>query len=117
MIVKAEGKFLRIAPPKVRQVMDLIRYKDALAARAMLLALNKRSKEYLIKILNSAIANAKTKGFNPEQLYISKLVCDVGPTWKRYKAAAFGRAAPIKKRTAHIRIELDLKSGEGINGS
>jgi len=109
MIVKAEGKFLRITPTKVRQVMDLIRYKDALEARSLLLALNKRSKEYLIKLLNQAIANAKVKGLGPEQLYISKIICDVGPTWKRYKAAAFGRAASIKKRTSHIRIELDVK--------
>ena len=109
MIVKAEGKFLRITPTKVRQVMDLVRYKDALEARSLLLALNKRSKEYLIKLLNQAIANAKVKGFGPEQLYISKIICDVGPTWKRYKAAAFGRAASIKKRTSHIRIELDVK--------
>jgi len=42
-------------------------------------------------------------------LYISKIICNVGPTWKRYKAAAFGRASSIKKRTAHIKIELDLK--------
>ncbi|MCU0652026.1 MAG: 50S ribosomal protein L22 [Candidatus Omnitrophica bacterium] len=112
MIVKAEGKFLRITPTKVRQVMDLIRRKDALSARAILVSLNKRPKEYLIKILDSAIANAKVKGFNPEQLYVSRIICDVGPAWKRFKAAAFGRAAPIKKRTSHIRIELDLKAGE-----
>jgi large subunit ribosomal protein L22 len=112
MIVKAEGKFLRISPKKTRQVMDLIRQKDALQAQNILRILNKRPKEYLIKILNSAIANAKVKGFNPEQLYISKIICNPGPSWKRFKAAAFGRAAPIKKRTSHIRIELDLKSGE-----
>lgn len=110
MIVKAEGKFLRISPTKVRQVMDLIRGKDVIMAQNLLLALNKRPKEYLIKILNSAVANAKVKGINPGQLYISRIICDVGPIWKRYKAAAFGRAAPIEKRTSHIRIELDLKS-------
>jgi large subunit ribosomal protein L22 len=110
MIVKAEGKFLRISPTKVRQVIDLIRYKDAIVALGILVNLNKRPKEYLIKILKQAIANAKVKGFNQEQLYISKIICDIGPTWKRYKAAAFGRAVPIKKRTAHIKIELDLKT-------
>ncbi|MCM8797098.1 MAG: 50S ribosomal protein L22 [Candidatus Omnitrophica bacterium] len=110
MIAKAEGKFLRITPTKVRQVMDLIRNKDVEDAQAILFNLNKRPKEYLIKILKSAIANAKTKGFNPRQLYISRIVCNNGPAWKRYKAAAFGRASPIKKRTAHIVIELDLKS-------
>ena len=112
MIAKAEGKFLRISPTKVRQVMDLIRGKDALAAQAILLNINKRPKEYLSKILKSVIANAKVKGFNAEQLYVSKVVCNPGPSWKRFKAAAFGRAQPILKRTSHIKIELDLKAGE-----
>lgn len=112
MIAKAEGKFLRISPRKVGQVMDLIRGKDAQEAQSILISLNKRAKEYLIKLLKSAIANAKVKGFNINQIYISKITCNPGPSWKRYKAAAFGRAAPIKKRLSHIRIELDLKSGE-----
>ena len=110
MIAKAEGKFLRITPTKVRQVIDLIRHRDVLEAEAILINLNKRPKEYLIKLLKQAVANAKVKGFNPPQLYISKIICDGGPSWKRFKAAAFGRAVPIKKRTSHIRIELDLKA-------
>ena len=110
MVIKAEGKFLRISPTKVRQVIDLIRDKDVPQARALLNNLNKRPCEYLIKILNQAVANAKVKGFNSDKLYISKIICDVGPTWKRFKAAAFGRATPIKKRTAHIKIELEIKS-------
>ncbi|MDP2941566.1 MAG: 50S ribosomal protein L22 [Candidatus Omnitrophota bacterium] len=109
MIAKAEAKFLRISPSKVRQVMDIIRNKSALEAQAVLINLNKRPKEYLVKILKSAIANAKVKGFNAEQLYISRIICNPGPSWKRFKAAAFGRASPIKKRTSHIRIELDIK--------
>jgi len=103
---------LRVSPTKVRQVIDLLRHKDAQTAQSILSHLNKRPKEYLVKILKSAIANAKHKGFGVQQLYVSKIVCNPGPTWKRFKAAAFGRAAPIKKRTSHIRIELDLKSGE-----
>jgi len=110
MIVKAQAKFLRISAPKVRQVIDLIRHKDVLQAQAILANLNKRPKEFLVKILKQAVANAKVKGFNPEQLYISKAICNIGPTWKRFKAAAFGRASPIKKRTSHIRIELDIKN-------
>jgi len=110
MIVKAQGKFLRISPTKVRQVISLIRQKDALEAEAILLNLNKRAKEYLIKILKQALANAKVKGIDPKQLYVSRVICNVGPSWKRFKAAAFGRAAPIKKRTCHIKIELDLKN-------
>jgi large subunit ribosomal protein L22 len=112
MIAKAEGKFLRISPRKVGLVMDLIRGKDAQEAQSILISLNKRPKEYLIKILKSAIANAKVKGFNINQIYISKITCNPGPSWKRFKAAAFGRASPIKKRLSHIRVELDLKSGE-----
>jgi large subunit ribosomal protein L22 len=110
MIVKAENKHVRLSPPKVRLVMDLIRGKDVTQAEAILINLNKRPKENLLKILRSAIANAKVKGFTPEQLYISKIICNVGPVWKRYKAAAFGRAAPLKRRTSHIKIELDLKA-------
>lgn len=110
MIVKAEGRFLRISPNKVRQVIDLLRGKDVIVAKSILLNINKRPRECLIKILDSVIANAKVKGFNPEQLYVSKIICDNGPIWKRYKAGAFGRAMPIQKRTSHIRIELDLKS-------
>jgi len=112
MISKAEGKFLRVSPSKVRLVMDLIRGKDASEAVSILLHLNKRPKEYLIKILKSAIANAKVKGFSIDKLYVSKIACNPGPMWKRFKAAAFGRAASIVKRTAHIKIELDLKPGE-----
>jgi len=110
MIAKAEAKFLRISPVKARQVIDLIRHKDVVQATALLANLNKGSCAFLKKILKQATANAKVKGFNPEQLYISKLVCNEGPRWKRFKAAAFGRAAPIKKRTSHISIELDIKN-------
>jgi len=112
MIAKSELKHVRMSATKIRQVLALIRKKDVLAAEAILVSLNKRAKEYLVKMLRSAIANAKVKGFKPEQLYISKAICDVGPSWKRFKAAAFGRAAPILRRTAHIRLELDLKSGD-----
>ncbi|MDD4907580.1 MAG: 50S ribosomal protein L22 [Candidatus Omnitrophica bacterium] len=110
MIVRAESKHLKLTPTKVRQVIALIKGKDVAEADAILRNLNKRPKEHLIKILKSAVANAKVKGFLPPQLYISKAVCNNGPVWKRFKAAAFGRAAAIRKRTAHIIIELDLKT-------
>ena len=109
MISRAEGKFLRISPSKVRLVADLVRGKDVTYAQGILLHVNKRSKEFLIKILKSAVANAKVKGFTADKLYVSKIVCDCGPMWKRFKAAAFGRAQGIVKRTVHIKIELDLK--------
>jgi len=73
MISKAEGKFLRVSPSKVRLVMDLIRGKDASEAQSILLHLNKRPKEYLIKILRSAIANAKVKGFGIDNCMFRRL--------------------------------------------
>ncbi len=100
---------MRISPTKVSQVLELIRNKDAVEAEHIVRLLNKRATEFLSKVLKSAVANAKVKGFNANQLYVSKAVCNTGPMWKRYKAAAFGRASSIVKRTSHIRIELDLK--------
>jgi large subunit ribosomal protein L22 len=110
MLVKAQVRHQRISPVKLRQVTELIHNKGVLEAGAILRAMQKRPKEFLIKLLNQAVANAKVKGFKPEQLYIAKIVCNSGPSWKRFKAAAFGRASPILRRTSHIRLELDLKA-------
>jgi large subunit ribosomal protein L22 len=109
MLIRAEAKYIKISPTKVRQVLRLIRNRDVLEAESILLNINKRPKEFLIKLLKSAIANAKIKGFNAQQLYVCAAVCNAGPIWKRFKAAAFGRAAPIRRRTCHVRIGLDLK--------
>ena len=109
MIAKAKGKFLRLTPTKARQVLDLIRGRDVNTALSILTTLNKRPKEHIIKILRSAIANAKQKGLKAEDLYISKAVAENGPSWKRFKAAGFGRATPILKRTSHLNIELETK--------
>lgn len=110
MIANAKLKFLIISPTKVRQVIDLIRNKDVSYAKNLLTVINKRPKDYLLKVLNQAIANAKVKGIDSDKLYISKIVCDGGPLLKRFKAAAFGRAQPRLKKMSHITIELDVKS-------
>ncbi len=109
MIAQAKGKFLRGSGKKVRQVADLIRGMNAGEALAFLKFVNKRPTYYIGKVLKSAIANAKTKGLNADELVISKICADDGPRWKRHRAAAFGRASEILKRTSHILIELDLK--------
>ncbi|PIQ88366.1 MAG: 50S ribosomal protein L22 [Candidatus Omnitrophica bacterium CG11_big_fil_rev_8_21_14_0_20_42_13] len=109
MISRAENKFLRLSPRKTREVIDLIRGEDVSYALGLLPNLNKRPRDYVLKTLRSAIANAKVKGIEPQQLYISRISADEGARWKRYRAAAFGRAAPILKRTVHLKIELDLK--------
>ena len=78
--------------------------------------INKRGAYYLKKVLKSAVANAKNKGFEENSLFISKVIANPGPTLKRYRAASFGRASGIRKRTSHILVELDApqKTVEGI---
>ena len=99
---------MRVSPMKVRQVIDLIRGKDVLSSLAVLTHTHKGSCKMVSKVLNSAVSTAKQKGLNEEQLFISKIIADAGPMWKRYRAAGFGRATPILKRTTHLTIELDV---------
>lgn len=99
---------MRVAPMKIRRVIDLIRGKDVPTSIVILTHLNKPTKEGVVKVLESAVSNAKQKGLREDQLYISKITADQGPHWKRYRAATFGRATPILKRTTHLTVELDL---------
>lgn len=112
MIAKAENRFLRISSRKTRGVIDLIRGADVSHAVILLSNLNKGPKVFIYKTLKSAIANARVKGIEPERLYISRITADEGARWKRYRAAAFGRATKILKRTTHLKIELDLISAD-----
>lgn len=114
MISCAKLRFIRIAPRKARLVADVIRGKDIDFALSRLTFLNKRASDPLRKLLISAVNNAKAKGFNSEQLYISKINIDQGVMWKRFKAGSFGRAAPILRRTSHFNIELDLKNASSV---
>ncbi|MFA5060408.1 MAG: 50S ribosomal protein L22 [Candidatus Omnitrophota bacterium] len=109
MIAQAKAKFIRLSPLKVKQVIDLVRGKDVVPSLVLLEHTPKRPAETIKKLLNSALSNAKQKGLSEDQLFISKIVADKGPMWKRSKAAAFGRGSPILKRTTHLVIELDVK--------
>lgn len=109
MIVHAKGQYIRISPTKVRQVIDLIRGKDVPQSVDILMHINKGPKRWVNKVLHAAVSSAKQKGLTPEQLFISKITADQGPSWKRFRAASFGRATNILKRTTHLTIELDLK--------
>jgi len=103
MIAKAQGRYIRMSAMKMRQVIDLIR-----GSLVILTHVEKRATRDIEKVLNSAISNAKQKGLSENQLFISKIVANNGPMWKRYRAATFGRATEILKRTAHLTVELDL---------
>lgn len=107
MVAKASAKYLRISPFKVRPVIELIKGKGASKSLFVLAALNKKGAYYLKKVLQSAIANAKNKGYDEDKLFVSKAIANPGPAFKRYRAESFGRASVIRKRMSHILIELD----------
>lgn len=106
MITRAEAKYIRISPTKVRPVIALVKNKKAVKAIFELAMINKKGAYYLNKVLKSAMANAKSKGYQEDKLFISKIVANPGPVLKRFRAASFGRATTIRKRTSHILIEL-----------
>lgn len=109
MISKAHARFIRVSPRKVRMVVDIVRGKSVYSALSILTNTNKRAAEYVEDILKSAMSNAKRNpDIKDENLYISKMVVDGGPSLKRFRAASMGRASMIKHRTSHITIELDL---------
>ncbi|HQP10755.1 MAG TPA: 50S ribosomal protein L22 [Candidatus Omnitrophota bacterium] len=110
MIAQAKARYMRVSPTKIRQVIDLIRGKDVSTSMAILTHVDKGSTGMITKVLGSAIQNAKQKGLSEDQLFVSKVRADQGPSWRRYRSAAFGRATGILKRTTHLTIELDLKT-------
>jgi len=108
MEVKAHLKHLRISSRKVRLVVDLIREMEIEEAKIQLRFVNKKSAELLLKLLNSAIANAKNNfNLDEKNLYISKIIVNDGRILKRWRARAMGRSARISKRTSNVTIVLD----------
>ena len=107
MEAKAHLKYVRISPRKVKIVLDLIRGKDAATAMAILKNTPKSASEYLIKLLNSAIANAE-HNFNMDasKLYVSECFVCPGPILKRIMPRAQGRAYRINKRTSHVTLAV-----------
>lgn len=98
---------LRIAPPKVRLIADIIRGKKVSDAKKILAATPKHAARPVRKLLDSAVANAKNNHFmNEASLVIQTITVDGGPTLHRWTPRAMGRATPVKKRTSHIKIEL-----------
>ncbi len=113
MAIKAKLRYLHIAPRKVRLVADLIRGKEVIDALGALKFISNRSAEPIIKLLKSAIANAKDEfQFNENDLFISKIMVDGGPIQKRWRPRSRGQAFRILKRSSHITIVLDKKGAE-----
>lgn len=114
MEAKAVAKYIRITPRKARQVIDLIRNKDAQEAKAILRNTPKKASKPISKVLNSAMANAENNhDMFVEDLTISEAYVNEGPTMKRFRARAMGQASPINKRTSHITVVVSDNKKEG----
>ena len=110
MEARAEHKFARISPRKVKIVCDLIRDKDTELAKGILQHTPKHGADLLYKVLCSACANAENNHeMDPAKLYVSQVLVTPGPIMKRGRATARGRYSPIKKRTSHITVVVAEK--------
>ena len=108
MEAKAIARTVRMSPRKARIVVDLIRGKSVREAEAILLYTPKAATEPVAKLLKSAIANAENNlDLNREELVIAEIYANQGPTLKRFRPRAHGRASAIRKRTSHITVVLD----------
>lgn len=110
VIVRAQAKYVRSAPRKARLVIDHIRGKSVDDARAILMHTPRGASADVLKLLNSAIANAENNHeLVADELKIHQAYVDEGPTLKRFRPRARGRATRIRKRTSHMTITLTPK--------
>ena len=114
---QASHRFARIAPRKARYVMDLVRGLPVEKALSDLRFSLKRATPLIAKVIKSAVANAtQSAGLEPSSLFIAQALVDVGPTLKRFKPRAMGRAYPRLRRTCHLSVtvkEVDATKLEG----
>ena len=104
----AKASHVRVTPMKARRVVDLIRNMSAQQALSVLKFAPQAASEPVAKVLASAIANAEHNfQLDPESLIVSRAYVDEGPTLKRFRPRAQGRAYRINKRTSHITIEVE----------
>lgn len=117
MQVTAKLSNLRLSPRKVRLVADLIRGVSVKEARSRLSFLVKKTSLPMLKLLNSAAANAAHNfKLNPDEMYVSGIFVDGGQVLKRTMPRAMGRAYIIRKRTSHINLTLSEKKDKHISG-
>ena len=105
---KAMARTVRVSPRKSRLVLDNIRGKSV--ADAILTFTPNKAAEIILKVLNSAVANAENNfGLDKANLVVSEAFANEGPTMKRFRPRAKGSASPINKRTAHITVAVAEK--------
>ena len=114
--MRAVAKYARIAPRKARLVADAVRGKSYPEAVSILRFTNKKGAKIIVDVINSAAANAEhNMDADPEGLFVREIRVDQGPTIKRYRARAMGRATMIRKRTSHITVELGAPVGVAVD--
>jgi large subunit ribosomal protein L22 len=119
MEAKAQARYVRVTPQKARRVVDLIRGKQASEAVAVLEFAPQAASETVRKVVQSAIANARVKAdresqpFDERQLVVQAAYVDEGPTMKRFRPRAQGRAFRINKRTSHITVVVAPRPEKG----
>ena len=117
VIGKATARFVRMSPTKVRRVVDLIRGLPAVEAQAIVKFDAHAASEPVGKVLASAIANAehlahvRSQRVDPDELFVAEAFVDEGPTLKRFRPRAQGRAYRIRKRTSHITVVVAPQEG------
>jgi large subunit ribosomal protein L22 len=111
---RATARFIRISPTKARQVTDLIRGRHVEDARRVLRFTSRAATVPVGKVLESAVANAEHNHDLPgDELVVTRTWVDEGPTLRRFRPRALGRATRIRKRTCHISIEVGRVELEG----
>ena len=111
MEVKAEARYIRVSAQKARLVVDLIRGRKANDAIITLRSVNKRIAPTVVKVLESAIANAtnRNEDTDVDRLFVSEAYVNEGPRMKRVRPAPMGRAYRVQKRTSHIVVKVAEK--------
>jgi len=110
MEARAQARYVRVTPMKARRVVDLIRGLPAADAQAVLRFAPQAASEPVGKVLDSAIANAEhNNNLDPRTLVVSEAYVDEGPTLKRFRPRAQGRAYRIRKRTSHIIVVVESR--------
>lgn len=110
MEVKATAKYVRMSPRKVRLVVGAVRGKPVNEALATLDFLPNAAARAVAKVVKSAAANAENNyQLSPDELYITRIYADEGPTLKRFRPRARGRVSPILKRSSHITVVVGEK--------
>ncbi len=106
----ARARYVRMAPTKVRLVVDMVRGKRVSDALQILALARKTAAVVVAKTIKSAAANAEnSKGMAGDELIVKTAYVDEGPTLKRWMPRAMGRATPIRKRTSHLTVVLSEK--------